>query len=137
MYALVLGFISYGVSVVLDAYALRTLGAAREAAFFATAPFIGALAAIPLLGERWHGADVVASVIMVVGIFLLLSEHHSHLHIHEEMEHDHRHAHSDDHRHEHAPQEESSEPHAHVHQHLPLAHDHPHLPELHHRHSHK
>jgi drug/metabolite transporter (DMT)-like permease len=49
--ALVLGCLSYGVSVVLDAYALRLVGAAREAAYFATAPFVGALGAMLLLGE--------------------------------------------------------------------------------------
>lgn len=50
--ALVLGAFSYGVSVVLDAHALRILGAAREAAFFATAPFAGAVLAIAVRGER-------------------------------------------------------------------------------------
>jgi drug/metabolite transporter (DMT)-like permease len=50
--ALILGVFSYGVSILLDAYALRHIGAAREAAFFATAPFMGAIAAIPILGER-------------------------------------------------------------------------------------
>jgi hypothetical protein len=34
---------------VLDVYALRFIGAAREAAFFAVAPFAGAVAAVPLL----------------------------------------------------------------------------------------
>lgn len=136
MYALALGFVSYGVSVVLDTYALRILGAAREAAYFATAPFIGAVTAIPLLGERWHSADVWASGIMGVGVFLLLSEHHSHAHIHEEMEHDHSHVHSDHHDHQHDEHAKTVEPHAHLHRHLPFAHDHPHLPELHHRHRH-
>ena len=35
--ALLLGGVSYGFSIVLNAYALRLLGAAREAAYFATA----------------------------------------------------------------------------------------------------
>src|SRR5690606_25291874 len=54
--ALVLGRLSYGVSVVLDAFALRLIGAAREAAYFATAPFVGALASVLLPGDafRWH-----------------------------------------------------------------------------------
>jgi drug/metabolite transporter (DMT)-like permease len=45
--ALLLGAMSYGVSVVLDAYALRLLGAAREAAYFATARAGG-----PSIGSR-------------------------------------------------------------------------------------
>ena len=47
--ALALGAASYGTSILLDAYALRLLGAAREAAYFATAPFLGALGAVLLL----------------------------------------------------------------------------------------
>jgi drug/metabolite transporter (DMT)-like permease len=50
--ALALGSVSYGASVVLNAYALRLVGAAQEAAYFATAPFLGALAATALTGER-------------------------------------------------------------------------------------
>src|SRR4029453_5903057 len=52
---LTLGALAYGASVLLDAFALRHLGAAREAAFFATAPFAGAP-----LPVRWRaplGAD--------------------------------------------------------------------------------
>lgn len=56
--ALVLGLFSYGLSLVLDMQALRLVGAAREAGYFATAPFIGAAAAVPIVGERW-GSDRV------------------------------------------------------------------------------
>ncbi|MEP7306346.1 MAG: hypothetical protein ABJA98_12585 [Acidobacteriota bacterium] len=48
--SLLVGFFCYETSIVLDVCALRFLGAAREAAFFATAPFLGALA--PFL---WSG----------------------------------------------------------------------------------
>src|SRR5262249_19251320 len=58
--SLLLGLLSYGVSLVLDTYALRLLGAAREAALFATAPFVGALFAVPLLGERIGAAALLA-----------------------------------------------------------------------------
>src|SRR5206468_701720 len=61
---LALGLVSYGISVVLDVYALRLLGAAREAAFFATAPFVGAALAVPLLGEPWTVQVWWAAVIM-------------------------------------------------------------------------
>lgn len=56
--ALGLGVLSYGASVVLDAYALRLHGAAREAAYLATAPFVGAAAAVPLLGEQLGIAEL-------------------------------------------------------------------------------
>ncbi len=131
---LVVGLFSYGLSIVLDMYALRYLGAAREAAFFATAPFVGALAAVPLLGDPLRGGDLVAMAIMAAGVAFLLFERHAHRHAHEAMEHDHLHVHDEHHRHAH--QGPAEEPHAHPHQHVPLVHDHPHVPDLHHRHSH-
>ncbi len=132
---MVVGFMGYGVSVVLDIYALRILGAAREAAFFATAPFIGALAAVPILGEHWRGAEYLAGAAMAVGVGVLLREHHNHLHVHTGMEHDHAHNHIDPH-HQHQHEEEVVGSHAHWHRHLPLQHDHGHVSDLHHRHQH-
>ena len=71
--ALGLGFVSYGLSIVLDVYALRYVGAAREAAFFATAPFAGAVAAVPLLGERFGRSDYGAAALMAAGVALVVS----------------------------------------------------------------
>ena len=133
---LFLGLISYGVSLVIDMRALRLLGAAREAGFFATAPFIGALVAVPVLGEQWGMQDVTATVLMICGIALLLRAHHAHTHQHEEVEHDHIHLHEEHHNHDHDGEAILQEPHTHPHRHLPLTHDHPHLSELHHRHEH-
>lgn len=134
--ALLLGLLSYGVSLVLDMQALRLVGAAREAAFFATAPFIGAIAAVPILGERWGVGEILATAIMALGLVILLRAHHSHLHFHKEIEHDHAHVHADHHEHEHEERGAVEEPHAHRHRHVPLMHDHPHVSELHHRHDH-
>ncbi|MGH7411007.1 MAG: DMT family transporter, partial [Candidatus Methylomirabilis sp.] len=136
MATLVPGLISYGVSLVLDTYALRLLGAAREAGYFATAPFKGAVAALLILGEPWGSQASIATVLMAGGVFLLLREHHAHEHTHEELEHDHAHRHEDHHQHEHGAQDHVGESHAHLHWHLPLAHDHPHVSEAHHRHGH-
>lgn len=134
--ALILGCVSYGVSVLLDAYALRLVGAAREAAFFATAPFIGALASVVLCGERLGLADIGAMGTMALGVALLLHERHAHQHTHAELEHEHVHSHDAHHKHEHGLDAPSGEPHSHAHRHMPLVHDHPHLPDLHHRHRH-
>jgi len=70
--ALTLGFVSYGLSIVLDVYALRYIGAAREAAFFAIAPFAGAVAAVPLLHERFRLNDYAAGALMAGGIALVV-----------------------------------------------------------------
>jgi drug/metabolite transporter (DMT)-like permease len=134
--ALALGALAYGVSVLLDAYALRILGAAREAAIFATAPFAGALLAIPLLGERWNVGDVAAAAAMAVGVVVLVTDRHEHRHEHTEMRHEHLHVHDRHHQHVHAPGVDPSEPHSHPHTHERLVHSHPHVSDAHHRHGH-
>jgi drug/metabolite transporter (DMT)-like permease len=134
--ALVLGAVAFGISVVLDAYALRLLGAARESAIFATAPFVGALAAWPLLGERLGVREVVAGAIMALGVLAVLREHHEHLHEHDPLVHDHLHVHDEHHRHAHAPGADPREPHSHQHRHARLVHAHAHVSDVHHRHDH-
>ncbi|MGQ0505832.1 MAG: EamA family transporter [Myxococcaceae bacterium] len=133
--ALGLGCASYGLSIVLDMYALRLVGAAREAAYFATAPFIGAVFAVPLLGERLGTLEVLAGAIMGVGVAVLVRDRHGHVHAHEPLEHEHLHTHDQHHRHEHAGP--FAEPHSHSHRHVALVHDHPHVSDVHHRHEHK
>ena len=120
----------------VDMRALRLLGAAREAGFFATAPFIGALVAVPVLGERWDVQDATATALMLGGITLLVRAHHAHTHTHEQEEHDHIHHHEAHHDHRHDGEAALHEPHAHPHRHMPLTHDQPALSELHHRHDH-
>jgi hypothetical protein len=134
--AVVVGVLSYGVSLVLDTHALRLLGAAREAAYFATAPFVGAVASLILLAERFRWLDGAAMALMAVGVVLMLREQHGHLHHHAELEHDHLHVHDEHHQHEHDPGVSADEPHAHSHRHEAVVHDHPHVSDVHHRHRH-
>ncbi len=134
--ALALGTFAYGVSVLLDAYALRLLGAAREAAIFATAPFAGALLAVPLLGDHWGAADLVAAVGMALGVLALVGDRHSHRHTHEPLDHEHQHVHDEHHQHEHPVGTDVGEPHSHPHHHGRLVHAHPHVSDAHHRHNH-
>ncbi|MCI0341963.1 MAG: EamA family transporter [Planctomycetales bacterium] len=138
--ALGVGFVSYGVALLLYILALRLLGAARQAAYFATAPFVGALAAVPVLGERPGPVQLLAGGLMLAGVWLLFRERHGHVHVHEPMEHDHVHSHDghdEHHRHDHPGHEGPvAGPHSHPHRHERLVHDHEHVPDLHHRHGH-
>jgi drug/metabolite transporter (DMT)-like permease len=134
--ALVLGCLSYGVSVVLDAYALRLVGAAREAVYFSTAPVAGIMGSLVLLGESIGGFQALAMLAMFLGVALLIRERHAHVHSHGALEHEHLHVHDEHHQHEHARGDPLAEPHAHPHRHVPLVHDHPHVPDAHHRHRH-
>jgi drug/metabolite transporter (DMT)-like permease len=68
--ALLVGFFCYGISIVLDVYALRFLGAAREAAIFATAPFLGAISAVLILGERAGLREAMAGTLMACGLVI-------------------------------------------------------------------
>jgi drug/metabolite transporter (DMT)-like permease len=130
------GFLAFGVSLVLYVLGLRHLGAARTAAYFSTAPFIGSLLAVGMLSEPLTARLIAAAALMGIGLYLHLSERHVHLHRHEPLEHAHRHMHDRHHQHEHGPRDPPGEPHSHWHRHEPLTHSHPHFPDLHHRHGH-
>ncbi len=130
------GFVGYGVSLVLFVLALRDLGTARTGAYFSTAPFIGTVAAIAMLGEPITIQLISAGALMAAGVWLHITERHEHEHVHETLEHDHAHVHDEHHRHEHAPGDPIGEPHAHRHRHRRLIHSHPHMPDMHHTHRH-
>jgi drug/metabolite transporter (DMT)-like permease len=132
----IVGFLGYGVSLALFVFALRDLGTARTGAYFSTAPFFGAAAAVIALGEPLTTQLVLAGLLMVVGVWLHLTESHDHAHAHETMAHAHPHVHDDHHRHEHGPGDPAGEPHTHFHEHAPQYHSHPHTPDMHHGHRH-
>jgi len=132
----IVGFLGYGVSLVLFVLALRHLGTARTGAYFSTAPFIGAVLAIALLHEPFTARLVIAGALMALGLYLHLSEAHEHEHTHDALDHEHAHVHDEHHRHAHDADDPPGEPHTHRHHHAPLSHKHPHYPDLHHRHSH-
>jgi drug/metabolite transporter (DMT)-like permease len=132
----VIGFVSYGCSLVCFILALSRLGAARTGAYFATAPFVGAALSIWFLHEPVTGWLLVAGGLMAVGVWLHISEHHEHEHSHFTGEHTHEHVHDEHHKHGHGPADPQGEPHTHRHKHEPLIHTHAHFPDLHHQHDH-
>jgi drug/metabolite transporter (DMT)-like permease len=133
--SLALGAVSYGLSIVASMYSLRLLGAARQAAYFATAPFLGAIASLVVLKEHLAPPQWIAGGLMAFGVLTLTRERHSHDHAHESLQHEHRHVHDEHHQHPHAGPVE--EPHSHAHRHAAISHAHPHASDVHHRHSHR
>lgn len=134
--AMAVGFIAYGVSLVLFIVGMRHVGTARAGAYFSVAPFFGAVLAI-VLGEPVTWTLVVATALMALGIVLHLTERHEHEHTHVVVTHDHAHSHDDGH-HDHV-HEEPVAPgtrHRHTHTHAGVTHTHEHYPDAHHRHSH-
>ncbi len=132
--SMTIGFLGYGVSLVLFVLALRHIGTARTGAYFALAPFVGAIVAVIFLREPVTLPFVVAAVLMGIGLWLHLTEQHSHEHEHDEIEHEHEHVHDEHHQHQHGPDDPPGVPHIHKHKHDKLRHTHPHFPDLHHNH---
>lgn len=134
--SLALGFVSYGLSLVLFIVGLRHIGAARAGAYFSIAPFFGAVLAVTL-GDPVTWQLLLAGALMAVGTWLHLSEEHGHEHTHDAVTHEHWHTHDDGHHdHQHAELVAPGVRHRHVHSHEPVTHTHEHYPDAHHRHEH-
>ena len=135
IFALILGAISYGASLVLFIQALQGMGASRTGAFFSVGPFVGAAVSVVLLNE-WLGWTMLpAVVLMLMGVVAIVYERHSHVHTHEEVTHTHLHSH-DDFSHDHFHEASPTGQHIHEHTHYSVSHDHIHWPDIHHRHDH-
>jgi len=135
--ALLVGAISYGLSITLYVTAAQGLGASRSQMIFSTAPFFGLLLSVTALGEAFTGMQAMAAGLMAVFLIVLFREKHEHVHQHAFMSHQHGHGHDDGH-HSHEHEDLQAElNHLHWHEHTPQAHAHKHWPDLHHRHDHE
>ena len=72
--AVVLGFVAYGLSIFTYIRAQKTLGAAKTSAFYAIAPFIGAMLSFIFLRESLTITYIIAFVIMVLGTVFVVSD---------------------------------------------------------------
>jgi len=136
-WSLLVGFVGYGLSLTLFVVGLRTLGTARTGAYFSVAPLFGVVLSLLIWPEMPGLRFWAATVLMILGVWLHLSERHEHEHTHEAQVHSHRHRHEEHHRHRHDFPWNGEEPHTHVHRHEALTHKHPHYPDVHHRHRHR
>lgn len=136
--AMLLGFFSYGLSIVLFIRAMRELGSARTSALFGTAPFVGAILSVLLFRESQGLLFFLSLPLMIFGAVFLLKEEHKHWHKHESTVHEHRHCHNDAHHlHYHSDDEiPKNGYHSHLHEHEPITHEHKHAPDIYHRHAH-
>ncbi len=73
-----IGFLGFGVSLVLYLKAMRYLGAARTSAYFATAPFVGAAISILFMGQPLTTNFIIAAALMMLGVWLNLTRIHEH-----------------------------------------------------------
>ena len=141
--ALLVGTLSYGVSIQLYISSAQRVGATRAQMAFATAPIFGVLGAMLWLGEAFSLLQGGAALLLCVSIALLFLDSHAHEHVHGLTNHTHSHTHGgreNDGHHDHDHPELEAVPagtrHCHHHKHQPVQHEHAHWPDLHHRHQH-
>ena len=82
---MLLGFVSYGLSIFLYIRAQRSLGAAKTSAYYAVAPFVGAFLSFVLIGEKLTWVYFAALLIMMAGtVFVVIDTiARSHVHLHQ------------------------------------------------------
>lgn len=71
---LLLGFVSYGLSIHFYVTAQKDLGAAKTSAYYAIAPFLGVTFSMILLGELPGIQFYVALLIMIISTYLMIKE---------------------------------------------------------------
>ena len=107
--ALLLGFVSYGLSIFLYVRAQKTLGAAKTSAYYAIAPFIGAALSFVFLHEKLTGMYLISLAVMAAGTALVVADtlirshthphQHIYTHTHGGVTHTHTVTHTHDHHH--------------------------------------
>lgn len=71
LFALLLGFVAYGISIVFYIFAQRGIGAAKTSAYYAIAPFISVILSVIIFGEHLVASFVIALILMIVGTVIL------------------------------------------------------------------
>lgn len=131
--ALLLGFVSYGLSIHFYIMAQKDLGAAKTSAYYSIAPFLGVAFGMLILGERPGIRFYIALVVMIISTYFMIKDtielqhthEHSHVHTHEhshgDVVHTHEHVHTHTHTHVHGEDSEN-----HEHKHKEMVHEHAH-----------
>lgn len=70
--SMLLGFVTYGMSIMFYIYAQRSLKAAKTSAFYALAPFLGAGLSIWIFNDIPQINFYIALLLMLIGIYLII-----------------------------------------------------------------
>ena len=71
---MMLGFVSYGLSINFYIMAQAHLGAAKTSAYYSIAPFLGVAFSLLLVGERPDVQFYIALAVLVVGTILIVMD---------------------------------------------------------------
>jgi len=84
--AILLGLVAYGFSIFFYIRAQNVIGAAKTSAYYAAAPFIGALLSFIFLKESLTGHFALALIFMIAGSVIVIVDtlvvEHTHMHTH-------------------------------------------------------
>ncbi len=124
---LILGFVSYGLSIHFYIMAQKDLGADKTSAYYSVAPFLGVAFSMLLLKEKPGVQFYLAMVIMIAATVMMIKDSvslqhtHAHVHVHThehrhgDLVHTHEHTHVHTHLHVHG---ENTQEHLHAHKDL-------------------
>jgi drug/metabolite transporter (DMT)-like permease len=99
---MLIGCLSYGLSIALFILAMRQIGASRASAWLGTAPFAGVVISFLMFRSLPGVTFLVSLPLMVLGAVLLFGEEHAHthIHVHGTITHEHIHSHDKEHHHD-------------------------------------
>lgn len=72
LYALLLGFVAYGLSIFFYIKAQGVIGAAKTSAYYSLAPFIGTFLSFIILGEDLKYTYFIGLIIMIIGTIVVV-----------------------------------------------------------------
>ena len=75
--ALLLGFFTYGLSILFYIYAQRYLGAAKTSAYYAVSPFMGAVLSLAIFRQIPSISFLTALFVMALGTYFVSTDHKS------------------------------------------------------------
>ena len=95
--ALLVGIVSYGISIVLYIVSAQQIGSTRAQVLFSSSPILGLLLSVLLLNEDMTYYHVLAIISTIIGIYFSNKTSHDHRHHHKYLLHSHEHIHADEH----------------------------------------
>ena len=107
LFALLLGFVAYGLSIFMYVKAQNIIGAAKTSTYYAVAPFVGSFLSFVFLHEKLTGTYLISLLIMIVGAAIVVadtlirSHSHEHQHTYTHFHNGHMHTHTITHCHVH------------------------------------
>ena len=74
IYACILGFVAYGLSIFFYIKAQGVIGASKTSAYYAVAPFIGSFLSFLIFKERLELSYIIGLIFMIIGTLIVIKD---------------------------------------------------------------